>query len=101
MIYGPHAVTSRCWLAIEKRLAHYFDKLSQASMGHSRLCHCFASYALGMMSESERKSLKSIATSLTDDPREAERTMLCRTGNDLLSWGNYSRRTNITRESRH
>jgi len=57
---------------VEKRLAEYFDKLGQV-LWDSRQRHCFASYAIGLMSEIERKSLEPIAASLTDDPKAAER----------------------------
>lgn len=58
--------------AVEIRLAAYFDQLGKV-LWDSRQRHCFASYAIGLMSEIERKSLEPIASSLTDDPKTAER----------------------------
>lgn len=58
--------------AVEQRLADYFDQLGTV-LWDSRQRHCFASYAIGLMSELERKSLEPIADSLTDDPKTAER----------------------------
>ena len=57
---------------VEQRLAAYFDKLGTV-LWDSRQRHCFASYAIGLMSELERKSLEPIAASLTEDPKAAER----------------------------
>lgn len=57
---------------VETRLADYFDTLGKV-LWDSRQRHCFASYAIGLMSEIERKSMEPIADSLTDDPKEAER----------------------------
>ncbi|MFO0574268.1 MAG: IS701 family transposase [Polyangia bacterium] len=56
---------------VEQRLAAYFDQLGTA-LWDSRQRHCFASYAIGLMSELERKSLEP-AASLADDPKAAER----------------------------
>jgi len=58
--------------AVEQRLSDYFDKLGTV-LWDSRQRHCFASYAIGLMSELERKSLEPIADSLSDDPKTAER----------------------------
>ncbi len=58
--------------AVETRLAAYFDQLGKV-LWDSRQRHCFASYAIGLMSEIERKSLEPIASSLTDAPKTAER----------------------------
>jgi SRSO17 transposase len=57
---------------VEQRLSAYFDQLGTV-LWDSRQRHCFASYAIGLMSELERKSLEPIAASLTDDPKTAER----------------------------
>lgn len=57
---------------VEQRLAAYFDTLGTV-LWDSRQRHCFACYAIGLMSELERKSLEPIAASLTQDPKTAER----------------------------
>lgn len=57
---------------VEQRLSAYFDQLGTV-LWDSRQRHCFAIYAIGLMSELERKSLEPIAASLTDDPKTAQR----------------------------
>ncbi len=57
---------------VEQRLAKYFDLLG-TQLWDSRQRHSFATYAIGLMSELERKSLEPIAASFTQDPKEAER----------------------------
>ena len=56
----------------ERRLEQYFDLLG-TQLWDSRQRHSFATYAIGLMSQLERKSLEPIAASLTHDPKEAER----------------------------
>ena len=58
--------------AVEQRLSAFFDQLGTV-LWDCRQRHCFASYAIGLMSELERKSLEPIAASLTEDPKAAER----------------------------
>lgn len=57
---------------VAQRLSAYFDRLGTV-LWDRRQRHCFASYAIGLMSELERKSLEPIAASLTDDPTTAQR----------------------------
>jgi SRSO17 transposase len=56
----------------ERRLEQYFDLLGK-QLWDSRQRQSFATYAIGLMSELERKSVEPIAASFTDDPKEAER----------------------------
>lgn len=56
----------------ERRLEQYFDLLG-TELWDSRQRQSFATYAIGLMSELERKSLEPIAASFTKDPKEAER----------------------------
>lgn len=58
--------------AVEQRLEQYFDLLGSV-LWDRRQRHSFATYATGLMSELERKSLEPIAASNTTDVREAER----------------------------
>lgn len=57
---------------VEKRLADYFDLLG-TQLWDSRQRDSFATYAIGLMSQLERKSLEPIAASFFSDPKEAER----------------------------
>lgn len=56
----------------EQRLAKYFDLLG-TQLWDRRQRHNFATYAIGLMSQLERKSLEPIAASFTSDPKEAEK----------------------------
>lgn len=68
----PEHVAYASLQAVEQRLASYFDQLGSV-LWDSRQRHSFASYAIGLMSELERKSLEPIAASLTDDPAAVDR----------------------------
>lgn len=57
---------------VEDRLNQYFDLLG-TKLWDCRQRHNFATYAIGLMSELERKSLEPIAASFTTSPKEAER----------------------------
>lgn len=57
--------------SVEQRLQDYFDLLGTV-LWDSRQRASFATYAVGLMSELERKSLEPIAASFTHDPREAD-----------------------------
>jgi SRSO17 transposase len=57
---------------VEQRLEKYFDLLG-TQLWDCRQRHNFATYAIGLMSELERKSIEPIASSFTNDPKEAER----------------------------
>src|SRR4051812_33175784 len=56
----------------EQRLGKYFGLLGTV-LWDRRQRHSFATYAIGLMSHLERKSLEPIAASMTKDPKEAER----------------------------
>ena len=56
---------------VEQQLTEYFDLLG-TQLWDRRQRHNFATYAIGLMSELERKSIEPIAASFTSDPREAE-----------------------------
>jgi len=57
---------------VEQELSRYFALLG-TRLWDRRQRHNFATYAIGLMSELERKSLEPIACSFTQDPTEAER----------------------------
>ncbi len=57
---------------VEQELNRYFALLG-TKLWDRRQRHNFATYAIGLMSELERKSLEPIAASFTHDPKEAER----------------------------
>lgn len=57
---------------VEDQLNQYFDLLG-TKLWDCRQRHNFATYAIGLMSELERKSLEPIAASFTNSPKEAER----------------------------
>jgi SRSO17 transposase len=56
----------------EQRLEAYFDLLG-TKLWDCRQRRSFATYAIGLMSHLERKSLEPIASSFTCDPKEADR----------------------------
>src|ERR1700712_1004699 len=56
----------------EQRLEKNFDLLG-TQLWDCRQRHSFATYAIGLMSHLERKSIEPIASSFTNDPKEAER----------------------------
>ena len=68
--HTPAAITPN--VDAETQLVEYFALLGTL-LWDSRQRHSFATYAIGLMSQLERKSLEPIAASFTTDPSEAER----------------------------